>query len=429
MMPAAAAAALRRRPFRARSGVWRRWVMLLAWWAVCLAAAGCSSGETPAARSTTVPAVSAVSEPADAVGDDDAGLASGLASADVRLRPGDGVVVAAGLDWGQWGRFRAELYRLLLGELGYEVSEPWEVGPNAAYLWMAAGELDYWTDGRFPSHDPWLDGVGFDGSRVGDRVSAVGAQMHTGYVMGWLISKTFADEHGVTTMDGLNRDPAALAAFDAADAMPGNGKADVFSLGFFYGDIVASQAALSGWRNIAFVELEYPEIAERAIDAADADAPMITLAWAPSALAERLVPGADVYWLGVEQFLDDSNPLGIHQGELFSQATRGHDGTGGYAPINAQQCPAAASRSDGQCPLGWAADDIAVAASNDFLAANPPAAALLEAVTLPPADASQALAQQSRGSDPATLAAEWITANRPVVEAWLAEALHAATPR
>ncbi|WP_419945724.1 glycine betaine ABC transporter substrate-binding protein [Candidatus Poriferisodalis sp.] len=134
-----------------------------------------------------------------------------------------------------------------------------------------------------------------------------------------------------------------------------------------------------------------------------------------------------MYWLGVEEFLDDSNPLGYPEGDLFSELTRGRDGTGGYAPISAKECPAAASSPDGLCPLGWVANDIAVAVRNDFLTANPAAAALLENVTLPQAEASTVLARQADGSDPADLAAEWIAANRVLVDEWLHAAREAAS--
>ena len=429
MRPFAAATAGRRLPRQSRGGVVSR-VLVVVVWSVWLAAAGCSSSEIPAVGGSAPTTAAAVSEPSGTAGAGvtvGAGPVGGRAPVAAPLRPGAGVEVTAGLGSEHWGSFRAELYRQLLGELGYEVADLWEAGPNVAYLWMAAGVLDYWTDGRFPSHEVWLDGDSYDGSRVGDHVPVVGEQMPVGNVLGWLISKTFADEHGVFTMDELNRDPAALAAFDAADAVPGDGKADVFSLWGTYGNIAASQAAFSGWDNIAFVRLDDAEMIERAAGAVNADAPVAMFVGTPLALTAMLEPGVDVYWLGVEEFLDDSNPLGHLEGELFSQVTRGLDGVGGYAAISARECPAAASRPDGLCPLGWVANDIAVAARNDFLAANPAAAALLEAVTLSPADVSQALAQQADGSDPAALAAEWIAANRLLVDQWLTAARTAAS--
>lgn len=52
--------------------------------------------------------------------------------------------------------------------------------------------------------------------------------MIAGGIQGFLITKSFADEFGVYTMDELNRNADALAAFDATDPVPGNGIADIF---------------------------------------------------------------------------------------------------------------------------------------------------------------------------------------------------------
>ncbi|WP_419945723.1 glycine betaine ABC transporter substrate-binding protein [Candidatus Poriferisodalis sp.] len=263
-------------------------VLVVAAFALGLAATGCSRSEVPAVGHPAATTETAVTEPTAAVSVDgvgDAVTGGGQAPASVPLRPGKGVEVTAGMQSEGWSRFRAEVYRQLLSELGYEVSVPWEAGPNVAYLWMAAGDLDYWTDGLLPSHEAWLDGDSFDGSRVGDHVSVVGQQMSLGNVLGWLISKTFADEHGVFTMDELNRDPAALAAFDAADAVPGNGRADVFSLGGI-SDISESQAAFSGWDNITFVKIGEEEMIERAASAVNAGAPFVMFVGTPAAVGE-----------------------------------------------------------------------------------------------------------------------------------------------
>ncbi len=52
---------------------------------------------------------------------------------------------------------QAELYKILLEELGYEVSEPsaLELGPSLAYLAMAEGEADFWVNSWYPGHLSW----------------------------------------------------------------------------------------------------------------------------------------------------------------------------------------------------------------------------------------------------------------------------------
>ncbi len=349
----------------------------------------------------------------------------------VVLRPGEGVAVRAAGGLGPVPAFVGEVHRQLLAELGYSVSDPADLvvaRSGVAFLYLAEGEFDVWFDGRFPAHNVWLEGQRFDGSRVGDHVTLLGRHHRADLIVGWLISKGFAEEHGVYTLDALDRDPVAVAAFDTADAVPGNGKADIsaWSVGALPGDVAAAQAAFSGWDNIAVARLGWDDRVEGAVSAVQQGVPVIVVASSPSELVAKLRPGHEVYWLGIEDFLDDSNPLGHPDGELFSQATRGLDGAGGHAPLSPDECPSAAVDPRGLCPLGWIASTRAVAARAEFVASNPAAAVLLDAVFVPAADISQALVREAEGTDPAALASEWIAANRASVEEWQAAARAAA---
>ena len=134
--------------------------------------------------------------------------------------PGEGVNVLAGrANWSS-GYFQAELYKQLLEELGYTVSDPAEIelGPNNGYIAMAQGDMDYWPNSWYPGHLAWLAGELPDGSLVGDHVTIIGEEMIAGGLQGFLVTKSFADEFGVYTMDQLNNNEAALAAFDATDS-------------------------------------------------------------------------------------------------------------------------------------------------------------------------------------------------------------------
>ena len=120
--------------------------------------------------------------------------------------PGEGVSVTAGrANWSS-GYFQAEVYKLLLEELGYNVSDPgWlELGPNNGYIAMAQGDMDYWPNSWYPFHLAWHLNELPDGSLVGDHVSIVGEEMIEGGLQGFLVTKSFADEYGVYTMDELN---------------------------------------------------------------------------------------------------------------------------------------------------------------------------------------------------------------------------------
>ena len=326
------------------------------------------------------------------------------------------------------GYFQAELYKLLLEELGYTVSDPAEneLGPNNGYIAMAQGEIDVWANSWYPTHLAWL-AVGLpDGSLVEDHVTIVGEQMIAGGLQGFLITKSFADTYGVYTMDELNRNFAALAAFDAADLFPGNGKADIFGCpaNWTCNNIISNQIAFNGWENIQQTKAGYDAMFAQAVDNVGEGVPTVIFTWTPSAYITKLRPGDNVYWMGMERILDDSNPANEEGGEQHDQ--RGADGSGGFAAISAEQCPAAAANADGLCPIGWISADILVTANKNFLEANPAARALFEAVRLSVIDVSLANVAQGAGESPADLAARWIADNRDRADEWLTAAAAAA---
>ena len=340
-------------------------------------------------------------------------------------RPGEGVTVVAGrADWNS-GYFQAALYRQLLEELGYSVTDPaqMELGPDVAYTAMAQGRMDYWPN-TWPGHDRWLERELPDGSLVEDHVSVVGNLLFEGILNGFVVTKSFADAYGVYTMDDLNDSPEALAAFDVTDLVPGNGKAEIY--GCHPGwrvchGAINNMIAFSGWDNIVQLAGDYGIYIEFAHRDADNDVPMVIFIWAPSLHITRLRPGDNVYWMGVDNILDDSNPTGVEGGEAHDQ--RGPDGTGGYVSIGADQCPSATEQPDGRCPIGWRADHILVSANNEFLEANPAVLAFFEAARLTPMDVSLAeVAQLEHGAHPDDLAAQWIADNRDKVDSWLAAA-------
>ena len=346
---------------------------------------------------------------------------------DMAMTPGEGVSATMGrADWAT-GYFQAELYRQLLNELGYEVSDPaeLELGPNNGYVAMPGGDMDFWVNSWYPGHLAWLSGELPDGSLVGDHLTILGEEMIAGGLQGFLVTASFADEFGVYTLDELNRNAEALAAFDETDPVPGNGVADIFGCpeSWTCDNIITAQIAFSGWDNITQTIAGYDAMFVQAVDNANAGIPMVAYTWTPSAYITELRPGDNVYWIGVENILDDSNPTGIEGGEEYDQTG---DGRGGYAAIGADQCPAAANNADGLCPIGWIAADILATANNDFLAANPAAEALLKAVKLSVIEVSLANVEQDAGATPGDLATEWIADNRATADAWLAAARAAA---
>ena len=335
--------------------------------------------------------------------------------------PGSGVPVRMARAVWPSGNFQAALYRALLLELGYEVGNPagLELGPEDAYVGMAEGRIDLWANSWYPDHDSFMDLQIGDGSRVGDHVSPVGAQLAAGGLRGFLISKAFAEEHGIETIDDLDRNPVALAAYDAADVNPGNGLAEIYGCPPSWAcyDIIDSMIAFSGWKNIDQATGTYESMHADALARARRGSPILLYAWTPSKYVDSITPGLDAVWLGVRHVLDDSNPRNRPGGSSWDQRP-------GEARVRPSMCPGASE--SGSCRLGWRASDIRVTASREFLRANPAALRLFELVRLDPLDVSHQIAMQSRGAGADELASRWIEEHRRLVDIWLLQSRTAA---
>ena len=358
------------------------------------------SGETPA---TT--AVESAEEPSGETGSE---------------LPGAGMsITMAKADWSTEDP-NAYVIRALLAELGYEVSDPRDVelGPANAYIAMAQGDADFWINSWYPGHRSWLENELPGGTTVGENLSVVGEMMMAGGLQGYLITKSFAEEYGISSLDDFDANPDAIAAYDASDPVPGNGIADIYGCQESYtcDDIIESQIAFSGWDNIQQVIAGYDAMFAEAVTKADAGEPAIIYTWTPSAYITQLRPGDNVVWLTVDDVIDDSNPLGVEGGGQHSQLP-------GTATIGTEQCPGSV---DGVCQLGWVAADIQATANSEWLEANPAARALLEQFQMNVIDVSLMNVEMGDGADVEQLAADWIAENRDLVDMWLDAARAAA---
>ncbi|MGB1734149.1 MAG: glycine betaine ABC transporter substrate-binding protein, partial [Acidimicrobiales bacterium] len=293
------------------------------------------------------------------------------------MTPGEGVSVTAGRANWSTGYVQAEIYTALLRELGYTVSESadMELGPQNAFMAMASGDMDFWANSWMPGHQSWLNGEMTDGSLVGDHVSVIGEEMVAGGLQGMLITKGFAEEYQVWTLEDLDGNADAIAAYDATDANPGNGMVDIFGCpeDWTCDNIINSQLAGGGYENLQQVKAGYDAMWAQAVDMVNEGLPVVAYTWTPSAYITQIRPGDNAYWIGMEYVLDDSNPMGQEGGEAWDQRP-------GTAAIGEDMCPARSA--DGLCPIGWAAADIKAAANNDFLDANPAAKQLLTDIKL-----------------------------------------------
>ena len=366
-----------------------------------LVLAACGSDDDDSADDATDETIADVDDEPDA--DADAGASM----------PGEGVAVTmAKADWTTEDP-NAYVAHNLLEELGYEVSDPadLELGPANAYIAMAQGDADFWINSWYPGHRSWLENELPDQSVVGDHLTVVGEMMMAGGLQGYLISKDFAEEFGVTSLDQLNENPDALAAYDAQDPQPNNGIADIYGCqeSWTCDDIIESQIAFSGWENIQQTIAGYDAMIAEAVTKANNGEPMVIYTWTPSPYITQLIPGDNVVWLTVDETIDDSNPLGVEGGEEHSQLP-------GIASIGAEQCPGSV---DGDCQLGWVAADIQATANTEWLDANPAAKSLLEQFQMSVVEVSLMNVDMTDGADVAELAAQWIEDNRDTVDGWL----------
>ncbi len=381
------------------------WRVLLAILVVFgLVVAGCGNDDDDAPSSPAA----AGEEPDDGSGSDGSGSdgsgsdGSGSGDADapedmpeVMSMPGEGVSVSmARANWST-GYMQAAIYRTLLQELGYEVSDPAEaeLAPATFYPALGEGEYDLWVNGWFPIHTTLIDDAG-----VADVVSPIGNEIVAGGLQGFIVDKATAEANGITMLDDIGDNPEMAALFD----VDGNGKADLMGCNDGWGCqvVINDTIAQNGWEDtIEQVSAEHAALFADSVGRFNRGESILQYIWTPGAFTAELVPGSDVIWLSV------GNPLP-------SQV--------GAAALPAEQCP-------GQpCEMGFVAADIRVVASNEFLVANPAAAALLEAVSIPVIDiALQNLAYDGGANTEADVQAaadDWIAANRATVDEWLAAA-------
>lgn len=317
------------------------------------------------------------------------------------------------------GYFQAALLRNLVEQLGYEVTDPaeFELGPSLAYLAMAQGDIDFWANSWFPLHHSWMMNEMPDGSLVGDHIQSIGGLLAQSALQGYFMTKSFADEFGVATLDDLNNNPDALAEYDKHDATPGNGIAEIYGCpeSWTCDDAIQNQIAFSGWENIVQVRVGYDAMFAESLRLINDGLPTVVYSWTPSAYVLQLQPGVLTIWAGVEDVLDDSNPLGLDGGEGLDQRP------GTLTDLNADECPSLDADS-GECKVGWGVADIIVSARNDLIAESPELAKLFEVVELNVIDVSEQILAQENGASIDDLVAQWLVDNAELAEGWLAEA-------
>ena len=293
------------------------------------------------------------------------------------------------------GWFQAEVYRLLLERLGYQVDGPATMGNAEFYAAVAAGEVDLWANGWFPAHDVFIA----DGSPV----AAVGTTVDDGALQGYFVDAATASAHGITNLGDL-ADPAVAGLFD----YDGDGRADLVgcNVGWSCAAVIDHHLDAYGLTDtVEHIQGDYSPLIAATIERHRTGQPVLYFTWTPNWTVGELVPGTDVIWLETPfpSLPPDQSPA------LGRTAIAGISGC-----------------ASDPCHTGWPPNDIRAVANSDFLEANPAVRRLLEQVAIPLADISEQNARMvTTGGDPADIrrhAEEWVAANQSKIDRWIAAA-------
>jgi len=314
------------------------------------------------------------------------------------------------------GHIQAEIYKMILERVGYEVSEPeaMEADANQAYEWIATGEADLWANSWFPEHDSLLDAPLPSGDARRSALTVIDGPMQTGGRQGFLAPKSVLEEYGIVSIDQINNDPALVELFDA----DGNGKAELFSCppNARCSAVVDSMIAFHQWENLEQVSGGYDAMFVEFLERAQAGEPSIMYTWTPSPYLARAVPGELTMWLTMHptDVLDASNPLGVDQGDTYAQ--------GAGLSLGPDQCTQ-------PCQIGWEADDIVTTLHTPWAGDNPQAVALLSQVQISVLDMSrlglELIDSDGTQADVEALASSWMVDHSAEVDAWIRNAVGA----
>lgn len=313
--------------------------------------------------------------------------------------PGAGKTVHMAQATWDTGWFHAEIYKQLLEELGYTVEGPTTLDNPPFYQAVAQGDVDLWVNGWFPLHNTYRST--FEG-----QAEIIGAVAEGGALEGYLVDKASVEEFDIKTLDDFKR-PEVKEAFDR----DGDGKADLVACPPGWGCEINIEHHLDAYDlrdHVNPIKAAYSASMADAVAAYEAGEPILFYTWTPNWTVNALKPGEDVMWIEVPEV-----NLPAELADLADAAVL--EGVTG--------CVA------DPCMLGFPANDIVPVANSAFLADNPAAASLLESASIPldAIFAQNAAMNDGAGSeeDIQQQAADWIAANRDVVDGWL-EAARAA---
>lgn len=289
----------------------------------------------------------------------------------------------------------AQIVSAAFKELGYSVKLS-TLSTTLFFQAAAQGDLDIATDINFPQREPAFRKVEQQAMIVG------GGLIKEGGVNGYLIDKKTADAHRITSLEQM-KDPKIAALFGKG------GKADLVNCdpGWSCGDVVDYQLDKFGLKDtVTSVRGKYEPLMVEAVARVRRGDPAFFYAWSPSWVTNTLVPGKDVVWLPTP--FDALPPSVPNKGTALVNGVSG--------------CAGAAD----PCRMAMASWNWSTVANRDFVAANPSVKALIESIGFPLqtwAGWERAISEKGASeSHIRTLAQDWLSANKPTFEQWIASA-------
>jgi glycine betaine/proline transport system substrate-binding protein len=312
-------------------------------------------------------------------------------------KPGEGVTVEPARATWKTGYFLEAIYSMGLEELGYTVAAPRDMSSPDFYKALVQGDLDFWANGWFPLHNSQLP------PNFEDRGSLVDRVVSNGAVQGYLVSKGHADRYDITSLEDFKRDEVKQA-FDSND----DGKADMVACpeGWGCAKVIAHHMeAYNLKEHINLITSDYNADMKKALKRHSRGEPVLFYTWTPNWTVGKLQPGQDVVWINVPEINPASSQKGLGDA-MVAQNLQGAV----TSPIR----------------LGYAVNDIRVAANDEFLNNNPAAKKFFQVMEIPLQDIARQNEKMFEGEndqeDIERHAREWIDNNRKFWEDCLEKA-------
>ncbi|MGD9807114.1 MAG: glycine betaine/L-proline ABC transporter substrate-binding protein ProX [Deferribacterales bacterium] len=317
------------------------------------------------------------------------------------MKPGKGVTLQPARATWDTGFFTEELARKGLEELGYKVKKVKDLAVPLFYQSVALGDVDYWVNGWFPMHDAQLP-KNFD-----KKAEKLGYVVKAGGLQGYLVSKKYAEEYNIKSLEDFKR-PEVMKAFDTN----GDGKADLIACppGWGCEKVITHHFDVYGLdKYINPIKASYSASMAEGLAKFKNGEPVFFYTWSPNWTIFKMQPGKDVVWINVPE----TNPTDAQKSAVERMEVSGVTGAV-TDPVK----------------LGFVVADIMTVANKKFLEKNPAAAKFLKDFKIPLLDINAQNTRMNEGEksakDIAKHADEWIANNKATWDGWLAEARAAA---